>query len=658
MKSKIFLLVIAGLFFFNFSVKADKYLCGNLDADVTASSENVYVTCPTFSNGYDISIYNCNVYFSEEAYLYIENEDVLDVDFGESAVRNLMTGYEDAYWFGIITEKGYISIKHTDFYNVVRDQGTNLKYTIAGYSPRTFTFSDCTINPVSSTSTSAYGIVLLYSEFYHMYYTPSVDINNSYIGVNGSLASAVNLEYGYGQTPNGSFSMTGNHFRHTVGGAVGVYYVGILNGEFENNIFTDFGTGIYGFSSTADVYQNEFTSTANGGQIKSVSTALLSLNYPQGENEFTVSSGPCVLLVGGDFDIQNGNNSFTNNDYPASKYFEGFFSSAVTPANPFPQQCNSYFSSGATPVSPGDAATYATDVTFSNNAIVYFDLYCPDAQQKQISKNSITADLYLGIKTGMKAKDYKTVSQKCKELLLVENSGMKALDALRKLFTATSQLYIQKDIPASVKIKEFTELKKFYENFLAVNLTNNEVTEEANFLLQDCKIVTGEYHSALQGYYNLMNKSSKKMMAKWAYEGLKTYMVSQKMSGISSAMTQKELIAMRLEDVNNLVNSENQNYSFSNKSFSTTPVQFELNQNYPNPFNPVTNIQFSLPKESFVSLKVYDVVGRMVKELVSEFKREGNYSVTFDGSNLSSGIYFYRLESNNFVDTKRMILVK
>lgn len=88
------------------------------------------------------------------------------------------------------------------------------------------------------------------------------------------------------------------------------------------------------------------------------------------------------------------------------------------------------------------------------------------------------------------------------------------------------------------------------------------------------------------------------------------------------------------------------------------PEKYSISQNYPNPFNPTTKISFSLPKEGFVSLKVYDVVGRMVKELVSETKAPGSYSVTFDASNFSSGIYFYRIETSNFIDTKRMVLVK
>ncbi|MBS1493363.1 MAG: T9SS type A sorting domain-containing protein [Bacteroidetes bacterium] len=91
---------------------------------------------------------------------------------------------------------------------------------------------------------------------------------------------------------------------------------------------------------------------------------------------------------------------------------------------------------------------------------------------------------------------------------------------------------------------------------------------------------------------------------------------------------------------------------------SMTPDKYELMQNYPNPFNPTTKINFSLPKQGFVTLKVYDVLGKQVAELLSEVKAAGNYTVDFNAGKLASGIYFYTLESAGFVDTKRMILVK
>ena len=88
------------------------------------------------------------------------------------------------------------------------------------------------------------------------------------------------------------------------------------------------------------------------------------------------------------------------------------------------------------------------------------------------------------------------------------------------------------------------------------------------------------------------------------------------------------------------------------------PHSFSLGQNYPNPFNPRTMINFQLPISDYVRLVVYDVLGREVVTLVNEEKIPGAYSVTFDGSQLPSGTYFYRLEAGGFIKTKKMQLVK
>jgi len=88
------------------------------------------------------------------------------------------------------------------------------------------------------------------------------------------------------------------------------------------------------------------------------------------------------------------------------------------------------------------------------------------------------------------------------------------------------------------------------------------------------------------------------------------------------------------------------------------PVSYELSQNYPNPFNPVTNIRFAIPKEGFVTLKVFDITGREVRTLVNENLQTGKYNVDFSGAELSSGVYFYRINAGSFTEVKKMVLVK
>jgi hypothetical protein len=90
----------------------------------------------------------------------------------------------------------------------------------------------------------------------------------------------------------------------------------------------------------------------------------------------------------------------------------------------------------------------------------------------------------------------------------------------------------------------------------------------------------------------------------------------------------------------------------------TVPAKFYLDQNYPNPFNPSTTINYQLPRQSQVTLKVFDVLGREVSTLVNENKKPGSYEVEFDGSKLPSGVYFYRLQAGIFLETKKLLLLK
>ncbi len=93
-------------------------------------------------------------------------------------------------------------------------------------------------------------------------------------------------------------------------------------------------------------------------------------------------------------------------------------------------------------------------------------------------------------------------------------------------------------------------------------------------------------------------------------------------------------------------------------SKSDAPQTFSLAQNYPNPFNPSTTISFSLPSQSFVSLKVFDIIGREVATIVSEEMPAGTYTRQWNAAKMSSGIYFYRLQAGSYTQTKKLVLLK
>jgi len=91
---------------------------------------------------------------------------------------------------------------------------------------------------------------------------------------------------------------------------------------------------------------------------------------------------------------------------------------------------------------------------------------------------------------------------------------------------------------------------------------------------------------------------------------------------------------------------------------SAIPEEYSLEQNYPNPFNPVTKIKFVIPEESFVELKIYNVLGKEVRTLINDERPAGYYEVNFDAQGLPSGVYLYKMKAGSFSDTKKMILLK
>ena len=101
-------------------------------------------------------------------------------------------------------------------------------------------------------------------------------------------------------------------------------------------------------------------------------------------------------------------------------------------------------------------------------------------------------------------------------------------------------------------------------------------------------------------------------------------------------------------------------YSFSEviRVDNIAPAEFSLEQNYPNPFNPSTEIKFSIPQTTNVTLRVFDIMGREVVTLIDEQMEAGKHSLVFNAANLSSGVYYYTIITENFIQTKKMLLLK
>lgn len=120
----------------------------------------------------------------------------------------------------------------------------------------------------------------------------------------------------------------------------------------------------------------------------------------------------------------------------------------------------------------------------------------------------------------------------------------------------------------------------------------------------------------------------------------------------SAPVNQKDTIEFMISDANGLMMTKSFIFNY------TVPKEFKLEQNFPNPFNPTTTIQYQLPAEARVTLKVYDILGSEVATLVNEVQEAGYKEVQFNGINIASGMYIYRLTSGKFSSIKKMMLVK
>jgi tetratricopeptide (TPR) repeat protein len=125
----------------------------------------------------------------------------------------------------------------------------------------------------------------------------------------------------------------------------------------------------------------------------------------------------------------------------------------------------------------------------------------------------------------------------------------------------------------------------------------------------------------------------------------------------SRYLSREEKENRMMEDINLMIQLMDGNVK-GMESPGFTPQTYKLEQNYPNPFNPSTIISFSIPTASLVKLNVYDITGRLIKVLSNEIKEVGIHNITFDGSGLASGVYFYKIEAGNYNQTKRMVMIK
>jgi len=658
MKTKIIftLLVFISLAFVKKS-EAVVHVGGHLTENLAVYDEVVHVDSTIFNNGYEIYFENCQIYFAQDAYI-----EMIGSQFHVEGTGNIFRGLAGARWRGIHSEGTDISIENTRFLDIKRD-AVNLGYALDLRNPVYFFLHGSSITPISSVDSSTSGIFMTFST--GILFTPVVIIQYDTIRVNRT-DYAINID-SYSPV-SGNFQIKYNVLDQVYDGGAGIILVGLEDVILTYNQMHNWSNSIYNFSASADFWANYFYSLYSNRQIWGESEGMFDLSSDAGGyNTLWTSSGNCIELDDSYFYMKNGGNHFLKEDTTVNYFAEGYF-----PSNSYNDsqdvRGNCFFE---TPNIPLDSAhvNLFFNVKLPNQTPVNFRMlpFGSCVTDELTSGNNNSTDvllnvqqaesnrLYTEMSAAHKSKQYSVVIDKCKEIIRNGSNNMETIEAIRKLYNAVCM----SNTSVESRRNEISSLKSLFEIYWNNRSLSPQISAELFYYLQKAKVVCGEYESALAGYKSMMesNKAgSKSMLAKWEYEGLKNHMASIGKFSSAGVLTSQQIAVMIQDDLKKKLQDKPQQISSENKQVAK--LGYELSQNYPNPFNPVTTIHYNLPSAGFVKIKIYDIIGRMVGELVNEFKDAGSYKAIFDGSKLSSGIYYYKLESANFTETKRMLLIK
>lgn len=220
--------------------------------------------------------------------------------------------------------------------------------------------------------------------------------------------------------------------------------------------------------------------------------------------------------------------------------------------------------------------------------------------------------------------------------------------AFLKTGSDNAHLYFAEPLDSSTLAKlGFT---RFPDIPIPVELTNLAATVNANQVLLSWSTATETNNSG----FEIQRKVSDKFISVGFVRGNGTT-TEMHQYNFTDKIERAGKIIYRLKQIDYDGSFE---YSKEIEVMVTYGMDYTLEQNYPNPFNPTTKISYSIPQSGFVEINVYDVVGNLIKRLVSENKEAGYYDIQFDGTGLSSGIYYYQLKSGNFIETKKLVLMK
>lgn len=212
----------------------------------------------------------------------------------------------------------------------------------------------------------------------------------------------------------------------------------------------------------------------------------------------------------------------------------------------------------------------------------------------------------------------------------------------------------------STDTSRYTSLGNYYQSVIQNYVNDTLLRKTANELSHKTLIRRGHFPLAITNYESDIQSTNDSLeILCYQLNIVETYMLMQDHGDNSVQFTGRNLDLKPKNESDGFrkIYELLHRIKLQNKT-GLIPKVFSLSQNYPNPFNPTTTIKYALPIATKVNIKIYDILGREVKTLVNEFKDAGFYEIKFDGTNIASGVYFYRIEAGKFVQSKKMVIIK
>ncbi|MFZ1322558.1 MAG: T9SS type A sorting domain-containing protein [Ignavibacteria bacterium] len=436
------------------------------------------------------------------------------------------------------------------------------------------------------------------------------------------------------------------------------------NGKFEYNIINDFYYSVYSMLSSPDLLKNIFNNSY---------TDNILLTYSSTPNLQPVLSGGNTYWLSGDNLIDgepsNAGIFFEDDSYPNMAY--GY--------NRFTLSNNTYNINGTTNFTTyfdirenywGTLSPDTSKLSVENSLGILYSPFDDNSSGQRSVNNYTLYDIGFGLKDtvfylegdnpGMANELYIEAYQKensgefsdaieiYKEIITDYKDSLYAVSSLSRLFNCHEK--------KNSTVTEFNLLQNYYSDiFEDTTYSETQRNLSEDFMIKT-KVKQNNIEGAVSDYNTIYTNNMNTTKGTHALINMEILSAGtgDNLSG-SNEIENLEIKQNRINDIlSSVINKKSDNLSVINKQ----PERFLLSQNYPNPFNPTTKIMYSIPVSGNVAIKIFDITGREIKSLLNEFRNAGSYEVEFDGSSLASGVYYYKLETNNFSEIKKMILIK